>query len=174
MCLWHREVSQAWTLCRWESHACAPLSCQRSCASMKCCQEMQSNEGMYPCWAIQKESDWLAQGLRLAPSLLQERLKTSDWITPGKKKKKKTKIAEEKVLPYSLIKIQSHPRYVDRWRIPNTHVSLVVLINSGCIIMKKLFTVQWNPPVACFRLICEPEVFGVGMCQPLCLMLCFM
>lgn len=68
---WVHDTEQ---LARHEQCVGGSLSCHRSCGSMMFCQEIQSNEGMYSGWATQKEYDWLAQGLCLAPSLCRR-----DW-----------------------------------------------------------------------------------------------
>lgn len=105
--------AQAWAVCRWDPHACAPLSCLRSCGSMKCCQEMKSNEGMYSCSATQKENDWLAQGLCLTPFLCRR-----DWRHHAGSclaRLKKVKIAEEKVMQVSnLLRFQPTHTCVSR------------------------------------------------------------
>lgn len=104
---WHGRASQAWALRRWEPHVCAPLGCQRSCGSMKCCQEMQSNEGMYSRWETQRESEWLVQGLCLAPFL-----RRRDWrhragsCLAKRRRKKKLRWLKKKFCFGNLLRFQ--------------------------------------------------------------------
>lgn len=111
-----QPTGRAQAQCRWEPHVCAPLGCQRSRGSMKRCQEMQSNEGMYSRRATQRESDWLVQGLCLAPFLCRRdwRHHAGSCLAKRKRKRKKVKATQGKVVLLHLIKIQARPRCVSR------------------------------------------------------------
>lgn len=117
-----QPTGRAQALCRWEPHVCAPLGCQRSRGSMKRCQEMQSNEGMYSRRATQRESDWLVQGLCLAPFLCRR-----DWrhhagsclAKRKRKKKKKLRRLKEKLCFFILLRFKrAHAVLVEGRLIP--------------------------------------------------------
>lgn len=88
----------------------APLGCHKSRGSMTCCQEMRSNEGLYSRRATQKECEWVAQGLCLAPSLCRRResADTTHWNTPKQrgKKKKKQRLQKKKFCLANLLRFQ--------------------------------------------------------------------
>lgn len=87
MCSWLWVASQAGAVRRRETRACAPFTRQRSGRGMNFCQERVSNEGMYSRWATQKESDWLAQGHCLAPSLCRRDGRHHSGSRPAREKK---------------------------------------------------------------------------------------